>query len=61
VANALCEARDASLSPVITGQYRNGDVRHIVADPSRAAEVLGFTASIDPSVGLGEFAFAPLR
>jgi dTDP-L-rhamnose 4-epimerase len=61
VANALCEARDASLSPVITGQYRNGDVRHIVADPSRAAEVLGFTASIDPSIGLREFAFAPLR
>jgi dTDP-L-rhamnose 4-epimerase len=61
VAGALCEARDGSLSPVITGQYRSGDVRHIVADPSRAAEVLGFRAAIDPAEGLREFAFAPLR
>lgn len=61
VAGALCEARDGSLSPVITGQSRSGDVRHIVADPSRAAEVLGFRAAIDPAEGLREFAFAPLR
>jgi dTDP-L-rhamnose 4-epimerase len=46
---------------VVTGQYRSGDVRHIVADPSRAAEVLGFRAGIDPRDGLREFAFAPLR
>ncbi|OBF71482.1 NAD-dependent dehydratase [Mycobacterium sp. 852002-51613_SCH5001154] len=61
VAGALCDARGGSLSPVITGQYRSGDVRHIVADPSRAAEVLGFRAAIDPVEGLREFAFAPLR
>lgn len=61
VATALCEARDQSLSPVITGQYRSGDVRHIVADPARAAEVLGFRAAIDPRDGLRDFAFAPLR
>ncbi|OBI25156.1 NAD(P)-dependent oxidoreductase [Mycobacterium sp. E2238] len=61
VAGALCDARGGALSPVITGQYRSGDVRHIVADPSRAAEVLGFRAAIDPADGLREFAFAPLR
>ncbi len=61
VAGALCDGRGGSLSPVITGQYRSGDVRHIVADPSRAAEVLGFRAAIDPADGLREFAFAPLR
>jgi dTDP-L-rhamnose 4-epimerase len=64
VASALCDARrDSSgpVSPVITGQYRSGDVRHIVADPGRAAEVLGFRAAIDPREGLREFAFAPLR
>lgn len=61
VATALCDARDGSVSPVITGQYRGGDVRHIVADPSRAAEVLGFRAAVDPHRGLREFAFAPLR
>ncbi|MCV7398150.1 NAD-dependent epimerase/dehydratase family protein [Mycobacterium paraseoulense] len=61
VAGALCDARGGSLSPVITGQYRSGDVRHIVADPSRAADVLGFRAAVDPAEGLRDFAFAPLR
>lgn len=48
-------------APVVTGQYRSGDVRHVVADPRRAAEVLGFRAAIDPQRGLAEFATAPLR
>ncbi|GFG63364.1 UDP-glucose 4-epimerase [Mycobacterium kubicae] len=64
VAAALCEARAGSagtLAPVVTGQYRSGDVRHIVADPARAADVLGFRAAIEPRDGLREFAFAPLR
>jgi dTDP-L-rhamnose 4-epimerase len=61
VATALCEARDSDLSPAVTGQYRSGDVRHIVADPARAAEVLNFRAAVSPSDGLREFAFAPLR
>jgi dTDP-L-rhamnose 4-epimerase len=61
VAGALCDARGGSLTPVVTGQYRSGDVRHIVADPSRAAELLGFRAAVAPGDGLREFAFAPLR
>ena len=61
VAAALCDARAGGLSPDITRQYRSGDVRHIVADPARAAEVLGFRAAIDPREGLRQFAFAPLR
>jgi dTDP-L-rhamnose 4-epimerase len=61
VATALCEARGAELSPVVTGRYRSGDVRHIVADPARAADVLNFRAAVSPSDGLREFAFAPLR
>ncbi|KAA0118618.1 NAD(P)-dependent oxidoreductase [Mycolicibacterium sp. P9-22] len=60
VATRLSEARQAP-APVVTGQYRNGDVRHIVADPGRAAELLGFRAAVDPRDGLAEFAFAPLR
>ena len=60
VATRLCEVRDG-LAPEVTGQYRSGDVRHIVADPALAAERLGFRARIDWRDGLAEFAFAPLR
>ncbi|TXI61642.1 NAD-dependent epimerase/dehydratase family protein [Mycolicibacterium mageritense] len=60
VATRLCEARGGG-APVVTGQYRSGDVRHIVASPARAADVLGFRAAVDPRDGLAEFAFAPLR
>jgi dTDP-L-rhamnose 4-epimerase len=61
VATTLCEARASGVSPVVTGQYRSGDVRHIVADPARAADVLGFRAAVKPREGLHDFAFAPLR
>ena len=64
VATMLCEARGSAVgpvSPVVTGQYRSGDVRHIVADPARAADVLGFRAVVKPREGLRDFAFAPLR
>lgn len=61
VATALCDARGGAVAPVITGQYRSGDVRHIVADPSRAAQLLGFRAAVQLGDGLREFAFAPLR
>ena len=60
VAARLCEARGGP-APVVTGQYRSGDVRHIVADPARASRSLGFRATIHPLDGLQEFAFAPLR
>ena len=60
VATRICEVRDG-LAPVVTGQYRSGDVRHIVASPAAAADVLGFRAAIDPQEGLADFAFAPLR
>jgi dTDP-L-rhamnose 4-epimerase len=60
VATELCEIRGAA-APLVTGQYRSGDVRHIVASPQRAAEQLGFRAAVDPRDGLREFAYAPLR
>jgi dTDP-L-rhamnose 4-epimerase len=60
MATELCETRGDVL-PLVTGQYRGGDVRHIVADPARAAELLGFRAAVDPRDGLREFAYAPLR
>lgn len=61
VAEALCAARGSQLTPVIAGGYRIGDIRHIVADPARADELLGFRADIGPRDGLADFAFARLR
>ena len=48
-------------APVVTGEYRLGDVRHVVADPSRARDELGFTAAVAFADGVEEVARAPLR
>jgi dTDP-L-rhamnose 4-epimerase len=45
--------------PVVTGQYRAGDVRHITASPARAQGELGFTAAIAFEEGIAEFAAVP--
>jgi len=47
--------------PRIQGGARPGDVRHVVADPSRARRVLGFQAEVGFEEGLTEFATAALR
>ena len=49
------------LVPVITGQYRLGDVRHVVASPERARRLLGFEAVVPFDEGVAGFATAPLR
>lgn len=61
MAAALHAAHRGAPEPVVTGEYRLGDVRHVVADPSRSCELLGFTAQEDFHVGMAEFAHAPLR
>jgi dTDP-L-rhamnose 4-epimerase len=47
-------------TPVITGEYRLGDVRHIVALPDLAVKELGFHPRIGFAEGMREFAAAPL-
>jgi dTDP-L-rhamnose 4-epimerase len=48
-------------SPVVTGGYRVGDVRHVFAAPDRARDALGFIASVHPRDGLRQFARDRLR
>lgn len=48
-------------APRVTGEYRPGDVRHIVASPARAAQELGFVALVQPDGGIPAFASDPLR
>jgi dTDP-L-rhamnose 4-epimerase len=47
--------------PVLTGDYRRFDVRHVVASPDAARAGLGFEAEIRPEDGLAQLATAPLR
>ena len=61
MASAIAGRFASELSPVVTGAYRLGDVRHVVASPQRAREVLDFRAAIEPTAGLAAFADAPLR
>lgn len=60
LAHELARARGGP-APVIAGGARPADVRHVVADPSRARELLGFTARTSFSDGVAEFATARLR
>jgi dTDP-L-rhamnose 4-epimerase len=60
MASALAAAF-GGIEPVVTGEYRLGDVRHIVASPAAAARHLGFGAEISFADGIAEFARAPLR
>ena len=48
-------------APVVTGQYRLGDVRHVVASPERARDELRFSAQVGFDEGMREFVTAPLR
>jgi dTDP-L-rhamnose 4-epimerase len=63
LARALARACDAppAAAPRVTGEWRAGDVRHVVASPALAAERLGFRAQEDFDAGMAEFAAAPLR
>jgi dTDP-L-rhamnose 4-epimerase len=61
LAAAVTGAAGAGTSPLISGRWRLGDVRHIVASPERAERHLGFRADVSFAEGMAEFAGAPLR
>src|ERR1700722_19609523 len=58
---AALAAAFGGIEPVVTGDFRLGDVRHIVASPAAAARDLGFRAQTCFAEGMAEFAHAPLR
>jgi dTDP-L-rhamnose 4-epimerase len=61
MAGALATAFGGGLAPVVTGEYRLGDVRHVVASPAAADADLGFRAQVGFAEGMAEFARAALR
>ncbi len=48
-------------APVVTGEFRLGDVRHITADSSRLRAELGWRPEVGFAEGMREFAVARLR
>lgn len=56
VAQLMGEALNKSIHPLVTRQYRAGDIRHCFADISLAREVLGYQPQVSLSDGLIELA-----
>ncbi|WP_066364902.1 NAD-dependent epimerase/dehydratase family protein [Herbidospora mongoliensis] len=60
MATALATAFGGPL-PVVTGEFRLGDVRHITADSARLRRELSWAPRVGFTAGMAEFAHAPLR
>jgi len=60
LASALAEAHGGP-PPVVTGEYRLGDVRHVTASSERIWRELGWRAAVPFAEGVAEFAAAPAR
>lgn len=58
---AALSAFSAGPAPVVTGEYRLGDVRHITASSERIKDELGWAPAVAFEEGMREFAVAPLR
>lgn len=60
MADTLAEAFGPTAPrPVVTGRWRTGDVRHVVASPHKARQHLRFIADIDMATGLAELVREP--
>ncbi len=54
VSRMLGKGLQKDIEPTIVGKYREGDIRHCVADISRANELLGFQPTVELEHGLSE-------
>lgn len=60
MARALAAASSGP-APVVTGDFRLGDVRHVTASSARLADELGWKPLVDFDEGMEHFAHEPLR
>lgn len=60
MATVLAEAMGGP-APILTGEWRPGDVRHIFASPARAEKTFGWRAVVDFGDGMERFATQSLR
>jgi dTDP-L-rhamnose 4-epimerase len=56
VAQALASGLGISLTAEVVERYRAGDIRHCIADPTRATETLGFSTEVGVEEGFAELA-----
>ena len=61
MARSVASAYNGVPTPVVTGEYRIGDVRHVTASAKRARQAFGFAAEVPPATGLRQFATAVMR
>ena len=61
MAQVLAGADGRGIEPIVTGQFRIGDVRHVMGDTAQAESAIGFRASVAPADGLMAFVSDPLR
>jgi dTDP-L-rhamnose 4-epimerase len=61
LAKAFGSSPGDELWPVVTGGFRQGDVRHVFASLNRAAVELGYQSTVNFDDGMQAFATAPLR
>jgi dTDP-L-rhamnose 4-epimerase len=62
IAQALADAAgQGAPQPLVTGEFRLGDVRHVFASAKRAERMLGFRATEDFEQGMAELIRSPLR
>jgi dTDP-L-rhamnose 4-epimerase len=52
IARILATRLGVDVEPERTGQYRAGDIRHCYADPTLAADLLGFTTAVTLEKGM---------
>lgn len=56
VAEVLSQALDKEIEPVVVGRFREGDIRHCIADISKARRVLGYVPRVSFEYGMRELA-----
>ncbi len=56
IARALARGLDRAIEPEVTGEYREGDIRHCYADVSKAKALLGWEARVRFDDGARELA-----
>ncbi|CAN5443432.1 SDR family NAD(P)-dependent oxidoreductase [soil metagenome] len=54
IANLLAKGLGKEIEPVVVGKYREGDIRHCVADITKARKMLGYEPSVTLEDGLAE-------